>query len=155
MSNKCIVIGCGGSEESSFLFPFPVQNDGLLHDWISRMSFLNFDEIDLQNIRICESHFQPELIKIKSEKTLLPDATPSIFRLPEDGEQLEPNQLACRFCLKPFENKKDAISLDSTIKKHFKILTSSEVSLFTLFSAHISLFLVSFNLFPFYLIYSS
>lgn len=126
---NCVVPGCNSDESNSFLYGFPADDDRLLNEWITRMSFLNFEEIDVNHCKICENHFDTDNLEIKTEKKLLPHSTPSIFlSLPDNpADQLEPNQLACRFCLKPFDNKKEAISLDSTIKKHFKNFTNAEV----------------------------
>jgi hypothetical protein len=123
----CILENCHETEQTSYLFSFPIENPETLHEWITQIPYLDLSQVDLKNSYLCENHFDTEQIKIKSDKELLPNSVPIHF--PEaGGDQLKPDPMACRFCLKQFESGKSSIFIDGMIRKHFKNLTNSEVS---------------------------
>lgn len=125
----CLIKGCKSNESTSFLFGFPIEDPHQLNEWIEQIPFLDLSSVDLKNSFLCENHFDTEQIRIISDKQLLPNAIPSIFPSP-DEDAAEPDPLACRFCLKTFDCSKSSIFIDSIIRRHFKILTNSEVSVF-------------------------
>jgi hypothetical protein len=88
MERKCVVPGCFSSDKDNF-FMFPLNNRELLNNWMLNMSFLEFQELDLNECLVCEKHFEEQKIVREGGyiRGLIPDAVPTVFQLPKQGQQ--------------------------------------------------------------------
>lgn len=91
MERKCVVPGCFSGDKDNF-FMFPLNNRDLLNSWMVNMSFLEFTELDLNECLVCEKHFEEQKIVREAGyiRGLIPDAVPTLFQLPKQGQQEVP-----------------------------------------------------------------
>jgi hypothetical protein len=120
MSLKCVLPTCSSNANTKTLFRFPEANPQLLESWKIEIPTLDFDQLNLSEVWICEDHFSGDQIKVgrNSKRELIRDAVPELSKC-VDAIDLD----SCRFCL----SGRELVQLTRRIRECFEDLLQEQV----------------------------